>query len=269
MLEAETGESVISVFSINLERSKFGASLFSEGDVYIMPTDSTGIHRDMIEKLLIQKNEIKILSSTRSNISQLKSCLPSEVSIQLLPASSFFCCNAAEIQDRYGIVMPLDLSEDNESSFKSLNALLSYISNSQPNIELANIKVLLMQVDSCDVAISKSSLQALQIFDFEPHPSLHASNYDFKEGCSIFSIFNQVASEEGREKLRNWFQNPTRNQQILKERQESIGVLLQSEMSFFKDSAVKALKKCIRFKVTTMWYRFQFNKHIHFLEHSK
>jgi hypothetical protein len=59
MLEAETGESVITVFSINLERSKFGASLFSEGDVYIMPTDSTGIHRDMIEKLLIQKMTLK------------------------------------------------------------------------------------------------------------------------------------------------------------------------------------------------------------------
>ena len=114
-------------------------------------------------------------------------------------------------------------------------------------------EVSILQIDSTNVVISKSCLQALQIFDYEPHPNMHAAHQGFKEGCSIYSLFNQTVSEEGRSKLKKWFYNPTNNIQVLKSRQDSIEVLLRSEMASFAKSVTKSLKKCIRISVISIF----------------
>jgi len=110
-------------------------------------------------------------------------------------------------------------------------------------------QVTFLQLETTTVVISKSCLQALQIFDYEPHPNMHATHQGFKEGCSIFSLFNQTVSEEGRAKLKKWFHSPTNNTQILISRHESIEALITTEMNSFIISSVKSLKKCIRLSV--------------------
>lgn len=234
------------ILSLNFENGKFGASIFVNQELKILPEDEDGINRDLLNWLSLQEAPLKIISSSRSNISALKQCLPPDTNIQLLPSTEFTLFNADELQDEFGVTINPNCFPSNESCYKSLHALLSYLTKTLPEIP-KEVSVLLLE--SSTVVISKSCLHALQIFDYEPHPNMHASHQGFKEGCSIFSLFNQTVSEEGRAKLKKWFHYPINNAQILKSRHDSIEALIQTEMGSFVKSAVNSLKKCIRISV--------------------
>lgn len=238
------------ILAVNFENGKFGASIFIGHELKILPEDEDGINRDLLNLLSIQEVPLKVISSSRSNIGALKQCLPSDsnINIQLLPAIDFSLFTTDELQDEFSLTINHECFPSNESCFKSLHALLSYLTRTLPETDIPR-QVTFLQLESTTVVISKSCLQALQIFDYEPHPNMHATNQGFKEGCSIFSLFNQTVSEEGRVKLKKWFHTPTNNMQILKSRQDSVDALIQSEMNSFVKSTVKSLKKCIRISV--------------------
>lgn len=237
------------IAAVNLENGKFGTSIFINGEVKILKEDKNGFDRDLFDMLSVQETELEIISSTRSNILSLKQSLPQGAAFQLVPSADFSLLTADEIESEFCIeINQDDCTKSNESSFKSLNALLVHLSKFIPREKMPK-NVGHLQIESTIVSISKSCLQALQIFDFEPHPNMHATNQGLKEGCSIFSLFNQAVSEEGRAKLKKWFQHPTNNLRILKSRQDSIESLLKSDMSSFTKSVAKSLKKCIRISV--------------------
>ena len=242
----------IIIVAVNFENGHFGASLFINNELKTLPEDENGINRDLFDWLSTQEVPLKVLSSSRSNISALKQCLPSDASLQLLPSTEFVLKTADDLQDEFCIAinecLPL-----NESCLKSLNVLLSYLSKT---IEELPKTVSFLQLESTAVVISKSCLQALQIFDYEPHPNMHANHQGFKEGCSIFSLFNQTVSEEGRAKLRKWFHNATSNPIVLKSRHDSIETLLKTEMNSFIKSVTKSLKKCFRISVKYMFNEY-------------
>lgn len=236
------------IAAVHFEDGKFGTSIFINGEVKMLNENKNGIDRDLFDMLSLQETELKIISSTRSNIPMLKQCLPHGAALQLVPSTDFSFCSADEIEDEFCIQLNQECERSNEASFKSLRALLLHLSKLIPADKMPK-NASFLQIESTNVSISKSCLQALQIFDFEPHPNMHATNQGFKEGCSIFSLFNQAVSEEGRAKLRKWFQNPTNNIQVLKSRQDSIEVLIKSEMTSFMKNITKSLKKCIRISV--------------------
>ena len=236
------------ILAINFENGKFGASLFIGNELKTLPEDEKGINRDLFDWISLQEAPFKIISSTRSKINALKQCLPSDANFQLLPATDFSLLTPDELGDEFGLVINHEYFPENESCFKSLHALLSYLMKTLPEAEFPR-QVTFLQLESTNVRISKSCLQALQIFDSEPHPNMHLSHQGFKEGCSIFSLFNQTVSEEGRAKLKKWFQTPTNNTQILKSRLDSIEVLVTAEMNSFIKSVTKSLKRCFRISV--------------------
>lgn len=248
MTVEEADSNLQNIVSANFENGKFGASIFIAQELKMLPEDEEGINRDLLNWISLQDGPLKIISSSRSNIGALKQCLPSNSKIQLLPSTDFSLFTADELQDEFGLTINHEYFPSNESCFKSLHALLSYLLKTLPETEMPR-QVSFLQLESTTVIISKSCLQALQIFDYEPHPNMHATHQGFKEGCSIFSLFNQTVSDEGRAKLKKWFHNPTNNTQILKSRQDSIEALLQTEMDTFVKSVTKSLKKCIRISV--------------------
>ncbi len=251
---SETTALVTTLVAVHYENNKFGAAVFIDGELKIMSEDYDGIHRDFIDMISLNDSQIQFISSTHSNISALKQCLPLGANLQLVPSVDFTSCTADEINDEFLIEINYDNFSANESCFKSLRAILIHLTKTiQPDQIPRNISTL--QIESTNVVISKSCLQALQIFDYEPHPNMHASHQGFKEGCSIYSLFNRTVSEEGRAKLKKWFHQPTNNIQTLKTRQDSIEVLMKSEMSVFAKSVTKSLKKCIRISVNTSFFQ--------------
>ena len=244
------------ILAINFENGQFGASVFINNELKILTEDENRINRDLIDWISAQEARLKVLLSSRSNINALKQCLPSCASIQLLPATEFSLLNAEYLQDEYCLNINLEFLPSNESCFKSLHALLAFLSMTLPETDRPN-QVTYLHLESTNVIIGKSCLQALQIFDYEPHPNMHANNQGFKEGCSIFSLFNQVVSEEGRVKLKKWFHNPTNNTQILKSRLDSIEALIKTEMNSFIKSVTKSLKKSIRISVKLNCFVFE------------
>ena len=235
--------------SLHYENKKFGASIYENNEFKMLKEDGEGINRDFMDMISLKESSLKFISSTRSNIAAIKQCLHNNSTIQLVPAADYSLCTANSIQDSFGIMTPHECVPDNEACFRSLKALIIHVSKILPQNVLEGTAVNFFQIDSFNVVISKNCLQALKIFDFEPHPNMHAAQRGSKEGYSIFSLFNQVFSDEGRAKLKNWFHHPTNNIQILKDRHDSIEVLIQKEMSTFVKSVSKSLKKCIRISV--------------------
>lgn len=237
-----------SVLAIHYDLKKFGAALFHENKIQILTEDSSKINRDLFDMLSLQVSELKVICSTQSNLVALRQCLTQEMTLQVVSSNDFGLCTADELQSEYSVTINHECTFENESCFKSLRALLNYLTRT---VELNQIteRVELLEIESTSVIVSKNCLQALQIFDFEPHPNMHASNHDFKEGCSIYSLFNHTTSEEGKAKLKSWFQHPTSNIQLLKARQKSIEALNVSDMLPFIKSVSKSLKKCVRVEV--------------------
>lgn len=234
--------------SIHFENGKFGASIYENKELKMLKKDNEIIDHDLMDMISLKDSKLKYISSTLSNIKAIKQCLSNNSTLQLVPATDFSFCNASSLQESFGIMTPHECASDNEACFRSLKALLIHLSKILPDTKLVGT-VSFLQIDSSNVAINKICMQALQIFDHEPHPNMHAAQSGFKEGCSIFSLFNQVLSEEGRSKLKNWFQNPTNNIKILKNRHDSIAVLLKTELTAFIKSVSKSLKKCIKLSV--------------------
>lgn len=249
-LQVEAGFDTFIIAAVHFEDGKFGASVFTNGEVKVLNDDKHGIYRDLFDMLSLQETELKIISSTRSNIPALKQSLPQGAALQLVPSTDFSMCTTDEIENEFYIQLNQKSGKSNEASFKSLRALLLHLSKLIPSEKMPK-NVDFLQIDSTNVSVSKSCLQALQIFDFEPHPNMHATNHGFKEGSSIFSLFNQAVSEDGRAKLKKWFQFPTNNIQILKSRQDSIETLIKSDMNSFIKSVTKSLKRSIRISVLT------------------
>lgn len=247
---SEYFDAAAAVVAIHFEKNKFGAAANINNELKILSTDNCGINRDFIDMVCLLDTQVKFISSTRSNISSIKQALPVATSLQLVQSIDFTTCTTKELHNEFNVQIDQEMDESNESCFKSLRALLVYLSKTLPANNQIPRNVSVFQIEPSNVVISKSCLQALQIFDSEPHPNMHATHQGFKEGCSIYSLFNQTASEEGRAKLKKWFHHPTNNIQILKNRQDSIEVLMKPEMSSFSKISTKSLKKCTSLSVT-------------------
>jgi DNA mismatch repair ATPase MutS len=234
------------LIALSYENGKFGAAVFADKQLQILPEDKNFIDSDGINFLSINNESVKIITSTRSSLNQLKQCIPQNVSILLVPASDFTFMTKEELAETCNITFDIESHENNVETFKSLNALSTYLRKNNQNIPQT---VSIFEIESDRVIISNSCLDALQIFDQKLHPNMHAANQGSKEGCSIFSLFNHCVSEEGRQKLKRWFLQPTNNLITIKTRHNSIEVLMQAEMSMFVKTCTKSLKKCFKISV--------------------
>ncbi|KAG7379942.1 MutS protein msh5 [Phytophthora pseudosyringae] len=77
--------------------------------------------------------------------------------------------------------------------------------------------------------IDKSTLQSLQIFNHEAHPSLVKGSGRAKEGFSLFGLLNRTVTKSGSCTLRRWMLAPLVSGAEIDERQRSVAFFTDSE----------------------------------------
>lgn len=111
--------------------------------------------------------------------------------------------------------------------------------------------------------ISEKSQNELKIFAEKRHPSLVKGQGKSKEGLSLFNLFNKCLTSQGKKLMRNFFEFPLKNEEIIKQRYECINDFIKnqnysiiksisSELSHIKDLDVikyELQKFMINFKI--------------------
>ena len=168
-------------------------------------------------------------------------------------ASSFFVYELAKrrlLNLSPSSQMPSDTSNDHKdvwvnsvvdmedkNSIKAAGALLRYIDQNRIGIELEDsfIQAPILAIAQVSVLSSlyldNNTLLALQIFQNESHPSsakrgMYSAN---KEGLSLFGQMDRTKSRLGSTKLKHWFMTPSRDINIIQQRQEAIKYFSLSE----------------------------------------
>lgn len=239
----EEEETTKNIVAIHFEKDKFGAAMYLEGQFQILYEDEKGINLDFMNKISLIEDKVLIISSLKSNLAALRRKLPRNTALQLIPSMEFISNNNEDYS------LSIDYDDGRENSFKCLNALLMIMRKFDIFDQQVPIEISYFEIDSSKVVINRTCLQALQIFDFEPHPNMHAQQYGSKEGCSVYNIFNKAVTDEGKCKLKRWFLEPTNNISVLKTRQDSIAYILSNDSPEFINIASKSLKKCIKITV--------------------
>ncbi len=96
--------------------------------------------------------------------------------------------------------------------------------------------------------MNAETYSSLQIIHAESHPASHnqgptKSASGSKEGLFIYGLFKQFArSPQGKHQLRQYFLRPTLNRKLVKERLDTISVLIRPENQFVLEGLTKALK---------------------------
>lgn len=231
--------------AIHFEKGRFGLAAFVASHCSLLATDSAHPDRDAINALLVQTSAPPlILSSARSKIHAIRASLPSNCTLQLLPANDFAESKTDAIATTFSMQLLVPRSCENVASFQALNALLTHLDRMREQIAFPDAVHPLI-VDPMQLQVSLDCLCALQVFEQDRHPNMHASN-GAKEGFSVFSLFNHAVSDEGRGRLRRWFLHPTNNLAVITARQEAIKLLLRPELHVFQKTAIHSLKRSIK-----------------------
>ncbi|ETI56633.1 hypothetical protein, variant 1 [Phytophthora nicotianae] len=77
--------------------------------------------------------------------------------------------------------------------------------------------------------IDKSTLQSLQIFNHEAHPSLVKGSGRAKEGFSLFGLLNRTVTKSGGSMLRRWMLTPLVSNTHINERHNSVAFFTDTE----------------------------------------
>ena len=94
--------------------------------------------------------------------------------------------------------------------------------------------------------VNEKSQNELKIFEEKIHPSFVKGQGKSKEGLSLFNMFNKCLTVQGKKLLRNFFQFPLKNEELIKQRYDSINDFIKmknysiikslvSELSNIKD----------------------------------
>lgn len=108
-------------------------------------------------------------------------------------------------------------------SLKSLGPLINFLIQQTIITNEFSLNQIILQNDSKLVFINTKTLESLQIFKEETHPSLIKGKGKSKEGFSLFNVFeSQITTNQGKILLKKWFLNPTFNENLIKYRLETV-----------------------------------------------
>jgi DNA mismatch repair protein MSH5 len=95
--------------------------------------------------------------------------------------------------------------------------------------------------------VNADTLASLQLIHSENHPNKHnqgPTSSGAKESLSVFGLFYHLArTPQGKQKLRHMFLRPSIDLFVIRERLDTIGILLRPENSAVLDSIGKCLKR--------------------------
>uniref|UniRef100_A0A915DFS1 DNA mismatch repair proteins mutS family domain-containing protein n=1 Tax=Ditylenchus dipsaci TaxID=166011 RepID=A0A915DFS1_9BILA len=127
---------------------------------------------------------------------------------------------------------------------KSIGALLRYLEQQRIGVEFEeyDVKTPIKSIISLSLnelmEVDAVTQQALEIFHSDYNPQNIRRKFIFgnsrKEGMSIFKLCNICKSTPGKLLLKSWFERPTKNREVLQQRQEGVSF-------FFHDCNLDAL----------------------------
>lgn len=223
--------------ALHLDGRQFGCAEWIDGECKVLAADERTINRSLISKWSHQN--VKVITSSKSKITSIKCAFWNDVEIELAPAADFSINDGEQIMSNFNVVIELS-DGDNGSSMRALNALLTRLQDA----DRLPGTISLLEVDAHRVVVSRQTLDALQIFNAQSHPNMHI-NAGQKEGLSIYNLFQNCISDEGRRKLRDWFHHPINDLTELQNRQQVIESLLSSEIQAHSKQLNRFLKKIV------------------------
>ena len=188
------------------------------------------------------ENGIEVVSSSLFVYDLAKRRLQS-----LLPNSQIQSGTSYDHKDLWASSM---LEFEDKNSIKAAGALLRYIDQNRIGIELEDslIQAPILAITQVSVLsslfVDNDTFLALQIFENENHPSSakRGTHSSAKEGLSLFGQMDRTKSRLGSVRLKHWFKTPSRDVNILKQRQEAIGYFAKNENL----DKVVALSDCLK-----------------------
>ncbi|KXJ15947.1 MutS protein-like 5 [Exaiptasia diaphana] len=186
------------------------------------------------EEPMVKVKEIEILPTIDFS---LEVCKRRIISINGLPGMPQHF-NDMERNVFFSSLIPFD----NVNMVRSAGALLKYLEKKRFGLELED-----PDVPVPILALKVFSLQDMVIVDDntyrkETHPSVYKQGTSSKEGLSLFGVMNRTRSSLGSRLLRIWFMRPTRNLDVLKQRQTAIGFFMASR----NQELVASLQDCLK-----------------------
>lgn len=119
---------------------------------------------------------------------------------------------------------------------RAIGAVLRYIDQQQIGTGFGTqsqltVKAIKTIVLDSSVDVDRSTVRALEIFDSDYNPSLLKRKFVYgnwsKKSVSVFGMCNLCRSVPGRLLLRQWFERPVNNRDVLRRRQDGISFFLQ------------------------------------------
>ncbi|CAI5718412.1 unnamed protein product [Peronospora farinosa] len=90
--------------------------------------------------------------------------------------------------------------------------------------------------------IDKTTLQSLQIFNHEAHPSLVKGSGRAKEGFSLFGLLNRTVTKSGGSMLRRWMLTPLVSSVQIDERHNSVAFFVDAENDELRQLLLKQFR---------------------------
>ncbi|CAI5731867.1 unnamed protein product [Peronospora destructor] len=117
---------------------------------------------------------------------------------------------------------------------RATGALLLYLSTEKTGNQLDDVEsVFFSTVEQVALDgfmyIDKTTLQSLQIFNHEAHPSLVKGSGRAKEGFSLFGLLNRTVTKSGGSMLRRWMLTPLVSSVQIDERHNSVAFFADAE----------------------------------------
>ncbi|EGC33574.1 hypothetical protein DICPUDRAFT_88710 [Dictyostelium purpureum] len=135
---------------------------------------------------------------------------------------------------------------DNIEMIRAIGGLLSYLSKHVLLDEFDSLENLLIN-EICPIPLDQylllenNDLYSLQIFSNKNHPSFYSKG-NSKEGLSLFALFDKTKTSMGKKLLKTWFMRPSRNRNIIEERQSLIEYFSLQENQSIKSELQDYLK---------------------------
>ncbi|XP_031553158.1 mutS protein homolog 5-like [Actinia tenebrosa] len=199
-----------------------------------------GIEGENNEETMFKATEVEILPTIDFS---LEVCKRRIISINGLPGMSEHF-NDMERNVFFSSLIPFD----NINMVRAAGALIKYLEKKRFGLELEDLDVpvpiLALKVFSLKdmMIIDDNTYSALQIFRKESHPSVYKQGTSSKEGLSLFGVMNRTRSSLGSRLLRIWFMRPTRNIEVLSQRQKAINFFMLPR----NQELVSSLQDCLK-----------------------
>ncbi|KAG0649696.1 hypothetical protein D0Z07_3763 [Hyphodiscus hymeniophilus] len=124
---------------------------------------------------------------------------------------------------------------------------IDYLPNGQAALGAFRVKAIDMFTLSDLMFVNADTLASLQIIQSENHPNKHMqgpATSGAKESLSVFGLFYHLArTPQGKQKLRHIFLSPSIDISVIKERLDTIGVLLRPDNSAMIEAIGLSLKR--------------------------